>query len=220
MLYSGAIELLASIGIEQIKTTVSDLRRSDTNASWVHDNKAVREINLPEINHGQFDDSAGSFSTTGGTAQVIFEQSGGLFPEGVDASDLIGRFVGTETGQNAGRAVIGTWKVGALLDGSFGAERIRTNPATLPTLSSSDRYRVKTIAANRVLDNTTIDNTDVANPILGITATGYSDTFPLSSLGGLDKSSPVRQFEFEVDVAPPEYFIRTLRRLEGGGQHQ
>ena len=184
VLYSGAIELLASIGIEQVKATVSDLRRSDTNASWVHDNKAVREIKLPQINEGDFNDTNGSFDLNTGTnaAEVIFEQSGGLFPASVPDSDLTGQFVGTETGQNAGRAVIGTWKVGTVLDGSFGAERIRTNPATLPSLTSSNRYRV---VSRTIVDQTTIVNTDPAAPTLSPDSTGYTDTFPLSSLGSV-----------------------------------
>ena len=180
-LYSGSIELLASIGIERVTATVSDLRHSDTNASWVHDNKVVREINLPEINQGEFNDTEGSFSTTTGTAEVIFEQSGGLFPASVGSSALVGQFVGTETGQNAGRAVIGTWNVGTDLEGSFGAERIRTNPATLPSLTSSNRYRVE---SSSILDNTpAFDVTDPASPMLSIT--GYTDAFALSSLGSV-----------------------------------
>jgi len=182
VLYSGAIELLASIGIEQVTATVSDLRRSDTNASWVHDNKEVREIKLPQINQGDFDDTNGSFNATSpDAAEVVYVQSGGLFPASVTGSDLEGQFVGTETGQNAGRAVIGTWNVGAELYGSFGAERITTNPATLPSLTSSNRYRV---VSSSILDNTpAFDVTDPASPMLSIT--GYTDTFALSSLGSV-----------------------------------
>ena len=184
-LYSGSIELLASIGIERVTATVSDLRHSDTNASWVHDNKEVQRIELPEINQADFDDTNGSFNAaTDGSdtdAEVIFVQSGGLFPEDVPSSNLQGQFIGTETGQNAGRAVIGTWNVGAVLEGSFGAERIRTNPATLPSLTSSNRYRVE---SSSILDNTpAFDVTDPASPMLSIT--GYTDAFALSSLGSV-----------------------------------
>ena len=177
-LYSGSIELLASIGIERVTATVSDLRRSDTNASWVHDNKEVQRIELPEINQADFDDTNASFDASSVTAEVVYVQSGGFFPESVTGSDLIGRFVGTETGQNAGRAVIGTWNVGTELEGSFGAERIRTNPTTLPSLTSSSRYLVK---SSSILDNTPAFNVDdPASPMLSVT--GYTDTFALSSL--------------------------------------
>ena len=185
MLYSGAIELLASIGIEQVKATVSDLRRSDTNASWVHDNKAVREIKLPQINQGDFDDAAGSFDAAGtstAAAEVIFEQSGGLFPASVTGSDLTGQFVGTETGQNAGSAVIGTWKVGTVLTDPFGAERIRTNPTTLPSLTSSNRYRV---VSRTIVDLTTITNTDPAAPTLSPDSTGYTIRSRSRALGSV-----------------------------------
>lgn len=184
VLYSGAIELLASIGIQQVKATVSDLRRSDTNASWVHENKDVREIKLPPINQADFT-ATGSFDANSVTAaEVVFEQSGGLFPTSVPASDLIGQFVGTETGQNAGRAVIGTWKVGSVLNGAFGAERIRTNPATLPSLTSTNRYLV--VSTPIFEGGDTIDeDTDSTAPTFSPNYTGYDDTFPLSSLGSV-----------------------------------
>lgn len=182
VLYSGAIELLASIGIQQIKTTVSDLRRSDTNANWVHENKTVRQIKLPQVNQADFT-ATGSFDATLVDAEVVFDQSGGLFPTSVAGSDLIGQFVGTETGQNAGKAVIGTWQVGAVLEGAFGAERTGTNPATLPSLTSTSRYLVK---STTILDTTTIDaTTEPTSPTLSLTVTGYDDTFALSSLGSV-----------------------------------
>ena len=182
-LYSGSIELLASIGIEQVNATVSGLRRSDTNASWVHANKEVREIKLPQVNQDHFHDTAGSFTRTGAPSEVVYEQSGGLFPTSVNSSALVGQFVGTETGQNAGRAVIGTWSVGALLEGSFGAERIGTSPATLPTLTSSERYRVRSTPYFE--GGSTITSTDPTAPTFSPEYSGYDDSFPLSSLGSV-----------------------------------
>lgn len=200
VLYSGAIELLASIGIEQIKATVSDLRRSDTNANWVHENKDVREIKLPQINQADFNDTNGSFDADNVTdAEVVFEQSGGLFPTSVPDSDFIGQFVGTETGQNAGRAVIGTWKVGTVLDGSFGAERTRTNPATLPSLTSTNRYLV---VSAPIYDGTaTIDSTtDSTAPTFSPTTTEYTDTFPLSSLGSVTNRAQSDDSNFRATI--------------------
>lgn len=209
-LYSGVIELLASIGIEQVTATVSDLRRSDTNASWVHDNKEVREIKLPQINQGDFNDTNGSFDAAGtgtATAEIVFVQSGGLFPASVTGSDFMGEFVGTETGQNAGRAVIGTWTVGdgddadslSELEGSFGAERIRTNPATLPSLTSSNRYLVK---GTTVLDGTTIDSTtDPNSPTLTLSGvSAYTDTFALSSLGSITNRAQSDDSNFRATI--------------------
>ena len=206
-LYSGSIELLASIGIEQITATVSDLRRSDTNASWVHDNKEVREIKLPQINQANFDANGSFEAPSGATAEVVFVQSGGLFPQSVANSGLEGRFVGTETGQNAGRAVIGTWKVGDgddadsldELQGSFGAERIRTNPATLPSLTSSNRYLVK---GTTILDGTTIDSTtDPASPTLTLSGVSeYTDPFALSSLGSVTNRAQSDDSNFRATI--------------------
>ena len=104
---------------------------------------------------------------------------------------MTGQFVGTETGQNAGRAVIGTWKVGdgndaddqPELEGSFGAERIRTNPATLPSLTSTNRYLVK--SSTIFEGGTTIGDATTTAPTLTLGNTAYTDTFPLSSLGNV-----------------------------------
>ena len=197
-LYSGSIELLASIGIERVTATVSDLRHSDTNASWAHDNKEVQRIELPEINQADFDDTNASFDASSVTAEVVYVQSGGFFPESVTGSDLVGQFVGTETGQNAGRAVIGTWNVGADLEGSFGAERIRTNPATLPSLTSSNRYRV---VSRTILDNTTIDNSDSTSPMLTLSGVSeYTDTFALSSLGSVTNRAQSDDSNFRATI--------------------
>ena len=199
-LYSGSIELLASIGIERVTATVSDLRRSDTNASWVHDNKEVQRVELPEINQAAFNDD-GFFTATGATAEVIYVQSGGFFPESVPSSELIGQFVGTETGQNAGRAVIGTWKVGDELHGSFGAERTRTNPATLPSLTSANRYRVVSTTIFDSNSNTTIDNSDATNPMLTLSGVSqYTDTFALSSLGSVTNRAQSDDSNFRATI--------------------
>ena len=147
MLYSGSIELLASIAIEQISATISSLRRSDNGASWMHDGKAVREITLPTINQidqspdGLIDD--GSFSK-GGDATVVYDEFGGLSFANESGSSLKGQFVGGSDSTSPGVAVIGTWEVGsgesAKLNGSFGAEHVGTNAATLPSSISEVNY--------------------------------------------------------------------------------
>ena len=173
LLYSGAIELLASIGIEQVQATVSDLRRSDGGARWVHENKEVREVELPQINHDAFDNTAGSFTSTA-NARIIYEASDGLFST-TASSNFDGQFVGTATGQNAGTAVIGTWAIGTELEGSFGAERITTNAVTFPRAGSG-------LGHSHFPDSTTIDTTtDPTSPALSIP--NFDLTFPLSSLG-------------------------------------
>ena len=77
VLYSGSIELLASIAIEQVTATISNLRKSDDSASWKHNGKAVREITLPAINRNEFDDN-GSLARTGADARVVYDEFGGL----------------------------------------------------------------------------------------------------------------------------------------------
>ena len=137
ILYSGSIEVLASLGIQQVTATVSDLRRSDNNATWVRDGREVERIELPTIEHGDFTGSPAnrSFSISAGSATVIHEEFGFEFPDPVGDSAFDGQFVGTD--QSAGTAVIGTWRVGpddtAEMKGSFGAERIATTSVRLPS---------------------------------------------------------------------------------------
>lgn len=175
VLYSGSIELLASIGIERVTAKVSNLRRSDNNASWVHENKEVREIDLPEINSGDFGkDDEGSFSVDSATAKVVFEELDGLFSDSVGDSALDGQFVGIGTSQTSGTAVMGTWNVGALLDGSFGAERITTTSAILPSQSSSVNPDSIVISGSHKISITPADNE--------VTIPDFNDPFELSSL--------------------------------------
>ena len=182
VLYTGSIELLASIGIEMVKTTVSNLRRSDNNASWAYQGKEIDKIELPEIDNEDFDDTNGSFGEDSGDAKLMQDDFGGLFSTTVPSSQLKGQFVGTGTGQSAGTAVIGTWRVGSvdnpLLDGSFGAERSTINSVTLPLSSSA-------VGFTRLLDSTTIDtSTDPNNPTLGVPVpSSNAITFKLSALG-------------------------------------
>ena len=164
-LYSGSIVLEASIAIERVTATVSDLRRSDTNASWTHSGKAVREITLPEINRVEFQDN-GSFARTGANARVVYDEFGGLSFVDVGASALNGQFVGGSDGRSPGVAVMGTWEVGDLLDGSFGAEHIRTNAATLPSPVSAVNH----------------GSTGIDTAADTLTITGFSHVYPLAGL--------------------------------------
>ncbi len=173
-LYSGSIELLASIAIEQVTATISSLRRTDDSASWMHNGKAVRDITLPEINRDQFNDD-GSFKRTG-DARVVYDEFGGLSFTNEGSSALTGQFVGGSDNTSPGVAVMGTWEVGALLDGSFGAEHIGTTAATLPSSVSEVNYGT---AGTGSTINTTTD-------ILTIDAfliDGSAYEYPLAGLG-------------------------------------
>ena len=150
VLYSGSIELLASLGIQQITSKVTGLRRSDNNATWVRSGREVDEIQLPEVNHGQFT-TTGSFSKSG-VAKVVDEELGFKFDTDVSGSELKGQFVGAD--QRAGTAVIGTWKVGDEMTGSFGAERTGTNPVRLPPGDSDVEVTYKNSGAAISFDTT------------------------------------------------------------------
>ena len=116
VLYSGSIELEASIAISKISTKISNLRRSDNTADWTHNGKDVREIMLPEINRTEFTSTTGSFAATAADATVVFEEFGGLFSTPVTGSALRGQFVGGSDNRSPGVAVMGTWELGTVLD--------------------------------------------------------------------------------------------------------
>ena len=171
-LYSGSIELLASLGIQKITSKVTGLRRSDNNATWVREGREVRTIELPEVNYGRFQ-TGGLFSHSGNT-KVVYEESGGAFDDPVN-TELKGQFVGSD--QSAGTAVIGTWKVGSELTGSFGAERGDTNRVNLPATESIINTTLKDPASPD--SDLTFDTT---NKTVGID--GFDRTYSLTSLSG------------------------------------
>ena len=180
VLYSGSIELLASLGIEMVTATVTNLRSTNNNASWARSNREVREIQLPVIGKEQFHDSTGSFNRSGNNAnaKVVYDEFGGLFSEDVVSSAIEGQFVGT--GQSAGTAVIGIWNVGSELKGSYGAELSRTDPVTFPSSSSAVTFQY---GGN---SGVTFDTT---NKTVAINTFSGGDAFSLSTLSPSTKSS-------------------------------
>ena len=154
VLYSGTVELLASVGIEQINGKVSNLRRADNPGSrWKHEGKDVREIQLPQITESEFF-ANNSFSRTGALAKVVYEELGGLFPDDEGSSEHGGQFVGRDADNQAGIAVIGSWKVGSFLKGSYGAEYVRTNPVGFPASSDAIVYGATSINTGVTFDTT------------------------------------------------------------------
>lgn len=177
VLYSGAIELLASIGIEQVKATVSNLRRSDNSAIWKYQNKDVDKIELPEIT--VLDGSNDSFSKED-NAKVFEVGFGGLFPT-LASTEFKGQFVGSSSGQSTVTAVIGTWDLGdGVLEGSYGAERVGTNPVPFPTSSTDvvEEYDPGDSVAF-----------DAANKTVTVDNFSGGDAFSLTILGSTPKSA-------------------------------
>ena len=157
-LYSGAIELLASIAIGQVNGKVSNLRRSDNSADWTYNGKDVREIMLPAINNDQFHATDGSFTRDPADATVVFEQFCCTNITLAPNSAFSGQFVGGSDNRSPGAAVIGTWRIGAAdaadLNGSFGAEHVGTSAATLPSTSSGVIYTNSVTSDTASIDTT------------------------------------------------------------------
>ena len=179
VLYSGAIELLASIGIEKVEAKISNLRRSDNNAIWKYQNKEVDKIELPEITEAELDESNDSFSKTADAKVFEVGFGGGLFFTPA-STEFKGQFVGSSSGQSTVTAVIGTWNLrDGVLEGSYGAERVGTNPVPFPA-SSTDVVEEYDPGGSVTFDT--------ANKTVTVDTFTEGDAFSLTTLNSTTKS--------------------------------
>ena len=123
-LYSGEIELNAAFSTARIDGRVRNLRDED-GGRWTHDSndpKEVASIGLPRVSFNN-----GAFDTSTSTTTVRYTDNSQ--DAEVGSSAFKGEFV------NEGSEVLGTWTVGTLLEGSFGATRASSAAATRPTVN-------------------------------------------------------------------------------------
>lgn len=156
-MFSGTIELWASLGIEYIRAEVTDLRNSSDGSDWTYLGKSVEKITLPEIEQGELDDQ-GRFTAVGSpTAMIQYEGVDSLFPESASA-EFVGQFVGPS--DDPGDEIFGTWALrdsgnDILLDGSFGAEHQSTARTVLPASDNdglSEEYTDSALNSGATLD--------------------------------------------------------------------
>ena len=170
-LYSGAITLNASLGIERIVTEVTGLSNTETGSRWVHDNKAVSRIQLPEIGQADLEDS-GKFEASGNPmSMIVYDEHGGLFQANA-ISTYVGQFVGRP--EQPGEEVIGTWVINddsdlPLIKGAFGADRQSTSRAVFPS-SDNDGLSAEFRDTN---SRTILDLTDHTMVVNGRTSTKF-----------------------------------------------
>ena len=132
-LFSGTINLYASLGIERIVAEITGVSSAADGSIWEHDARAVSTIKLPVIDAGDLE-ANGSFNVSGQDAEIVYEEFDGLFTSSA-TSGFRGQFVDSESG-NPGEAVLGTWTLsdsdGELFDGSYGAEHESTSRVEVP----------------------------------------------------------------------------------------
>ena len=120
--YTGTIELNARFSTQRVDATITDLDDDDGDP-WTHDifdNKDVESVLLPIA---VFDDD-GEFSQDG--IATVRHPAGIGSDERVSASEFEGQFV------DGGSEILGTWKVGTVLEGAFGIRRSSSSSATRP----------------------------------------------------------------------------------------
>ena len=121
-LYSGTIELNARFSTQRVDAAITELENDD-GEPWTHDGEDVESVLLPIA---VFDDD-GAFSQDG-SAKVRHPAAFGG-DDTVSASMLQGQFV------DGGSEILGTWKVGSVLEGAFGIGRSSSSSATRPSVS-------------------------------------------------------------------------------------
>ena len=129
--YSGTITVRAWLAIERIDADITNLTSTKDDSVWEHEGRAVTKISLPRITQaalGADADGGADFTVSGSTAGITVQ--GSVFERDVTGSEFTGYFVGDK-----GNEVFGTWKVGTLLDGAFGATRQSVSRVTLPNPS-------------------------------------------------------------------------------------
>jgi len=122
-LYSGTIELNAHFSQRRVNAFITALRDSD-GTSWQHNSNPTDLIRLPEAN---FSGNQGAFSGSG-NGQVRYPAGYGSDAD-VGSSELTGQVL------NSGREIMGTWELGDLLEGAFGAPRTSTAVTPRPTIN-------------------------------------------------------------------------------------
>ena len=121
-LYSGTIELTARFSTQRVDAAITDLDDDDGDP-WTFGNRDVESVLLPIA---VFDDN-GMFDEDG--SATVRHPAGIGNDETVGSSNFKGQFV------NGGAELLGTWKVGDLLEGAFGIGRTSTSSATRPRIS-------------------------------------------------------------------------------------
>lgn len=131
MVYSGTIELNVSFSTDRIDAEIANLVDEDgvrfeatpTGGSSLTE---VEAIWLPTATI----DSRGRFTVSGSNATLRFAAGRGRDSE-IASSEFHGQFI------DQSRSALGTWKLGGLLDGAYGADRTSTQTPSIPSVSDS-----------------------------------------------------------------------------------
>ncbi len=121
-MYSGTIELKARFSTQRVDALITDLDDDDGDP-WTYLAKDVESVLLPIA---EFNDN-GTFSDDD---DATVRRPAGIGSDvSVASSNFKGQFV------NGGSEILGTWKVGSVLEGAFGIGRSSSTSATRPTVN-------------------------------------------------------------------------------------
>ena len=139
-LFSGTISLRLWMGIERLEAEITNLTGTEDDTAWQHNGRSVTKIKLPLVGQAGLDIVGGvggnfRFNATGDAEVSV---GGSVFGIDVGGSALTGYFVG-----DTGEEVFGTWAIGDLLDGAFGANRQSISRVTLPSAPDSNGLSVE-----------------------------------------------------------------------------
>ena len=179
--FAGTIDLRLWMGIERLEAEITNLTSTGDDSAWQHNGRSVTTITLPRVGQLGLADVGGNFRFDAtGNAEINVE--GSVFGTDVSGSDLTGYFVG-DTGEEA----FGTWAIGDLLDGAFGANRQSVSRVTLPSPPDSNGLSVEfnDIPTSDVTYDPTADTIQIVDaPAQFSEGDKTNDVFRLSQLYG------------------------------------
>ena len=180
--FSGTINLRLWMGIERLEAEITNLTNTEDDTAWQHEGRTVAKVTLPVVREAGLAIVDGSFRFAAtGDAEVNTE--GSVFGTDVPTSALTGYFVG-DTGEEA----FGTWAIGDLLDGAFGANRQSVSRVTLPSAPDSNGLTVEfnDIPSSDVTYDGTADTIQIVDAPAEFSdeANETDDVFRLSQLYG------------------------------------
>ena len=135
-LYVGDVELQVRFTRSSVSGLVSNLETVDGGEPWSHGlGGAVERIFLPDATLRR----TGAWTGSGEVRLKYAASAGGALDDTGNTGDFDGRLLGR--GDEAGEQAIGTWKIGDLLAGGFGAQRVadRADPVEAVIDNVQDR---------------------------------------------------------------------------------
>ena len=182
-LYSGTIELNVRFSTQRVDAAITELE-DDDGLPWIHGVDDVESVLLPIA---VFEDD-GAFSQDGAATVRHPAAFGG--DDTVSSSRLEGQFV------DGGSEILGTWKVGSVLEGAFGIGRSSSSSATRPTVSDRGAESKVSLDNNIAPD----DDGDITISEIEFEATRLYGSKRGSDTGDLFVTSAKKEIDAQITI--------------------